>query len=140
MIDPYFERRLANWTRYIRGGNGPAGISATYQAMAALRLYGPNAPAEAESQGAPAEAESQGAPGATAIDVRDAEKLCAAYAGPWMTPQEKKALRLKYGLGLSDMTCARRIRVGYRFFLKQFEAIVRKFQRIVETNFDESDV
>lgn len=131
MIDPYFERRLANWTRYIRGGNGPAGISSTYQAMAALRLYGPHAPAEAESQGAP---------GATAIDVRDAEKLCAAYAGPWMTPQEKKALRLKYGLGLSDMTCARRIRVGYRFFLKQFEAIVRKFQRIVETNFDESDV
>lgn len=131
MIDPYFERRLANWSRYIRGGHGPAGISATYQAMAALRLYGPNAPAEAESRDAP---------GATTIDVKDAEKLCAAYAGPWLTPQEKKALRLKYGRGLSDMTCARRIRVGYRFFLKQFEAIVRKFQRIVETNFDEADV
>lgn len=69
MIDPYFERRLANWTRYIRGGNGPAGISATYQAMAALRLYGPNAPAEAESQGAP---------GATAIDVRTPK----SYAPP----------------------------------------------------------
>nr|DAO35507.1 MAG TPA: Sigma factor AlgU negative regulatory factor, TRANSCRIPTION.96A [Caudoviricetes sp.] len=131
MIDPNFERRLANWSRYIRGGNGHAGVSATYQAMAALRLYGPNAPAEAESRDAP---------GATTIDVKDAEKLCAAYAGPWLTPQEKKALRLKYGRGLSDMTCARRIRVGYRFFLKQFEAIVRKFQRIVETNFDEADV
>lgn len=131
MIDPYFERRLANWSRYIRGSHGHAGISATYQAMAALRLYGPNAPDEAESQDAP---------GATTIDVKDAEKLCAAYAGPWLTPQEKKTLRLKYGLGLSDMTCARRIRVGYRFFLKQFEAIVRKFQRIVETNFDEADV
>lgn len=131
MIDPDFERRVANWSRYIRGGNGPAGISSMAQAMEALRLYGPNKPAEEEGTGSSPSRK---------LDVRDAERLCLAYGGPWLTPNEKKTLRLKYGIGLSDMTCARRMRVGYRFFLKQFEAIVRKFQRIVETNFDEADV
>lgn len=131
MIDPYFERRLANWSRYIRGGNSPAGISSMAQAMEALRLYGPNKPAEEEGTGASP---------SRMIDVRDAEKLCLAYGGPWLTPNEKKTLRLKYGIGLSDMTCARRMRVGYRFFLKQLDGLLWKFQHIVETNFDESDV
>lgn len=50
MIDPNFERRLANWSRYIRGGNGSAGISSMAQAMEALRLYGLNKGMEAGIQ------------------------------------------------------------------------------------------
>ena len=49
-------------------------------------------------------------------------------------------LRLRYACGKSLMVCQRILRVNSRrFFVSQLEAIVRKFQGIVEERFDKND-
>ena len=130
MIDPFFERRLANWGRVCRSSR-PVGRSSIASVMDELRLQ----------HGAPADAEEPSAPTGESSppDQIDAARLNAAYAGPWLTGKEKEVLRLRYACGKSLMVCQRILRVNSRrFFVSQLEAVVRKFQGIVEERFDKN--
>lgn len=129
MIDPSFRARLHNWSRYIKAASEPSDTSSTYRAMEALRLFGPSKPAEEERKGK----------NSRPIDCIDAEKLCKAYAGPWLSTGEKNLLAQLYGFGISPRAYARQIRVHVRFLISQHDLIIRKFQLIVEKRFDGLD-
>lgn len=125
MIDQEFAKRLHNWSRCIRSRR-EAIPSPTAQALNALRLkYGP-----------PALEEYRNEPPISSADMADAEKLSAAYGGPWLTPQEKRMLRMIYGEGKHAGLCARELRVTYRGFLQALDDVCLKFQRIVKAHFD----
>ena len=83
MIDPIFSKRLQNWSRCIRARRKSL-PSPTAQVLNELRLkYGP-----------PAIEEYRNEPPISSADMADAEKLSAAYGGPWLTPQEKRVLQM----------------------------------------------
>lgn len=123
-INPAFEKRLLNWARCNRSSHVRSLASPMAQVLDQLRYsYG---------------AADEGGSGskAVALDHQDAAKLDAAYRGPWMTLAEKRVLRLKYGEWKSDRQIARMLTVSYRSFQREFVLLVRKFQMIVETRFD----
>lgn len=125
MIDPIFSKRLQNWSRCIRARRKSL-PSSTAQVLNELRLkYGP-----------PAIEEYRNEPPISSADMADAEKLSAAYGGPWLTPQEKRVLQMVYGEGKHVGLCARELRVTYRGFLRAFDGVCQKFQRIIKTYFD----
>lgn len=128
MIDPIFSKRLQNWSRCIRARRKSL-PSPTAQVLNELRLkYGP-----------PAIEEYRNEPPISSADMADAEKLSAAYGGPWLTPQEKRVLQMVYGEGRHVGLCARELRVTYRDFLRAFDGVCQKFQRIIKTHFDNDD-
>ncbi len=82
MIDPIFSKRLQNWSRCIRARRKSL-PSPTAQVLNELRLkYGP-----------PAIEEYRNEPPISSADMADAEKLSAAYGGPWLTPQESACFK-----------------------------------------------
>lgn len=132
MIDPYFQKRLWNWSRAIRSRYdfGSKMLSPTAQAIDALALQY-DTPAQEQGSDMPAPDEKS-----LAVDLIDADRLSRAYASKHLSNKARDLLRLKYGECRSDATCARRLCMGERLFREIHEAVCKKFQGIVETYFD----
>lgn len=132
MIDPYFQKRLWNWSRAIRSypNTGSNVISPTAQAMEALVLK--NGAPNDDIGLAPVAEKERSIP----IDLIDADVLSRAYASRHLCEKAKLLLCLKYGQCFSDATCARKLCLGERLFRDIHEAVCEKFRLIVETYYD----
>ena len=122
MIDPAFEKRLENWGRAIRSGRSTLSVSATYQAMIALRLkFGPSDDSWEPS-----------GERACFLDVRDAERLTHAWTDGRLSRRERDILCMRYAKGFSDSKMARRFRVSPNFMRAYRDTVTGKFKSIVE--------
>lgn len=129
MIDPYFLDRLENWSRAIRTPK-KCNTSSMYQVMEVLRQM--REPDDEE----PFEEEGKKSSEPRKVDAADAELLSAAYQSRHITPRAREYLRLAFGECLSEAKCARAAHQSVTFYRECLEAVVARFQFVVETYFD----
>lgn len=127
MIDPFFLSRLENWSRAIRSSE-KRNTSSMFQVMEVLRLL---REPEEDEQG---EEEKQERP--SAIDTKDARILSEAYSSTRLSPSAREYLRVAFGECWPERRCARYFHQSVSLYRECLEAVVRRFQFVVENHFD----
>lgn len=129
MIDPYFLDRLENWSRAIRSAK-KCNTSSMYRVMEVLRqMHEP----DDEETGEDLRKKSSEP---RTVDAADADLLNAAYQSDHLSPGAREYLRLAFGECLPEARCARAAHQSVTFYRECLEAVVARFQFIVETYFD----